>query len=43
MIMNHKKVPNKPNIKLSETKNGNPCNGDKECQKRLIEALSDCV
>jgi len=43
MIMNHKKAPNKPNIKLPETKNGNPCNGDKECQKRLIEALSDCV
>ena len=43
MIMNHKKVAKKPIIKLPETKNANPYNGDKECQKRLIEALSDCV
>ena len=43
MIMNHKKVAKKPNIKLPETKNANPCNGDKECQQRLIEALCDCV
>ena len=41
--MNHKKKPNKPNVELPVTKNGNPYNGDKECQKRLIEALSDCV
>ena len=41
--MKHKKKPNKPYVKLPVTKNGNPCNGDKECQKRLIEAFSDCV
>ena len=31
--MKHKKEPNKPNVKLPVTKNGNPCNEIRSVRK----------
>jgi len=41
--MNNKQTKTKETLEPQTVMDNNPCNNDKECQKRLIDAMGDCA
>ena len=41
--MNNKQTKTKDTLEFQYVMDKNPCKNDKECQKRLIDAMGDCA